>query len=128
MSAYNVSFEEQQHESSAVQCQTAQEHPVPQWVNDRTVPAAPCKEPRTTARVSMVLGAETAVRNSGVGLTARCGGSWGAPGAAPQWDSAKTAGGKTSVARLLVQLPPILHQATRCVALVTETRLNVIDG
>lgn len=23
---------------------------------------------------------------------------------------------------------PILHQATRCVALVTETRLNVIDG
>lgn len=127
MSAHNVSLEKQQHKSSAVQCQTAQEYPVPQWVSDRTVPAAPCREPRTTTRVSMVLGAETAVRNSGVGLTARCGGSWGAPGAA-QWASAKTAGGATSVARLLVQLPPILHQATRCVALVTETRLNVIDG
>ena len=76
----------------------------------------------------MVLGAEPAETDSGVGLTARCGGVWGGSPGGTTVGLSKTAGRETSVARLLAQLPPILHQATRCVALATETRLNVIDG
>lgn len=76
----------------------------------------------------MVLGAETAVRNSGVGLTARCGGVWGGPGGGTTVGLSKTAGRDTSLAPTVGSTCPILHQATRCVALVTETRLNVIDG
>lgn len=69
----------------------------------------------------MVLGAETAVRNSGVGLTALCGGVWGPLGR-------RHSGTEDQRSPTFGSTCPILHHAARCVALVTETRLNVIDG
>lgn len=77
----------------------------------------------------MVLGAETALRKVlRVELTARCGAFWGPPGRRRSGTACKTTAQRHGVAPDRSLDLSDLHQATRCVALVTETRLNVIDG
>lgn len=76
----------------------------------------------------MVLGAETAVRKSGSGFDSALWGLLGAPRGGAAVGPCKSTAQKRQRSPDRSFNFPDLHQATRCVALVTETRLNVIDG